>query len=113
MTDRNNWQQLNIYLTEGDRYRHKQLYVALLEEARKQRMMGVTVTRAIAGFGTTRKIRTTSILALSADLPLVVTIVEREEAIARFMPTVREMVQAHLVTIQPIEVLSYTAVLDR
>jgi hypothetical protein len=50
MTNQNNWKQLNIYLTEGDRWQHKQLYLALVEEARKQRLTGVTVTRAIAGF---------------------------------------------------------------
>jgi hypothetical protein len=34
MTNQNNWKQLNIYLTEGDRWQYKQLYLTLVEEAR-------------------------------------------------------------------------------
>jgi PII-like signaling protein len=113
MTSLNDWKQLNIYLTEGHRYRHGQLYIAVVEAARKQGLAGATVTRAITGFGASRNIRTTRILELSVDLPLVVTIIDREEAIARFMPTLREMLRGQLVTLQPIEVLFYTALPDR
>lgn len=121
VTEPNSWVQLTIHLTEGDasgtgkpaRYRHDQLYVAVLEAARKQGLAGVTVTRAVAGFGASRRIRTTRILALSLDLPLVLTIIDRYEALDRFMPTLRRMLQGQLVTLQPIEVLSYTEVGDR
>ena len=68
--------QLTIYITEGDRWHHQQLYQALLEAARKQKMAGITVTWVVAGIGTSGKIRTTNILAVSVDLPSVVTLID-------------------------------------
>jgi PII-like signaling protein len=106
MTNHTKWKQLNIYLTEGDRWQHQQLYTALVEAAHQQGLAGVTVMRAITGFGKKRKIRTTRLVDLSADLSVVVTIIDREEALAQFLPRIRAMVQSQFVTLQPIEVFN-------
>lgn len=100
-----NWKQLTIYIVESDHWHHQPLYVALIETARKQGLAGATVTRANAGFGKNRTIRTTRILALSADLPIVVTIIDREEVMTQFLPTVQAMVKSGLVTLQTVEIL--------
>lgn len=110
MTNQDNWKQLNIYLTESDCWRNQPLYMALVEAAHKQRLRGVTVMRAITGFGERRMIHTTQIFELSADLPVVVTIIEQEETITQFLSIVREMVESRLVTIQSIELLNPIAV---
>ncbi len=99
------WQQLNIYINETDSWHHQPLYTALMETARDRFLAGVTVTRASAGFGESRRIRTTNIMAVSADLPLVVTVIDREDAIASFLPIVRSMVKSGLICLQTVEVL--------
>jgi PII-like signaling protein len=101
----NIWKQLTIYLVESDRWHRQPLYLALIEKARERGLAGATVTRAIAGFGNERAIRTSRVLALSADLPIVVTIIDREDAIAQFLPTVRTMVKSGLISLQTVEVL--------
>ncbi|AFY77083.1 MAG: DUF190 domain-containing protein [Hydrococcus sp. C42_A2020_068] len=106
----NIWKQLTIYLVESDRWHRQPLYLALIEKARERGLAGVTVTRAIAGFGTHRTIRTSRVLALSADLPIVVTIIDREDAIAQFLPTVRTMVKSGLISLQTVEVLHSSSI---
>ena len=99
------WLELNIYIGETDQWKHQSLYLALIEMARDYGLAGATVTRGIAGFGEKARIRTTRILALSVDLPLVVTIVDQAAMINEFIPVVREMVQSGLITVQPITVI--------
>ncbi|GET36214.1 DUF190 domain-containing protein [Microseira wollei] len=101
------WQQLTIYIGESDRWHHQPLYTALIELARKQGLPGATATRAIAGFGKHSTIHTTHLLELSSDLPVVVTIIDRGEAISQFLPLVREMVKDGLVTLHTVEVLHH------
>jgi hypothetical protein len=108
----NIWKQLTIHMVESDRWHRQPLYLALIEKAREQGLAGVTVTRAIAGFGKKRTIRTSRILALSTDLPIVVTIIDREDAIAQFLPTVRTMVKSGLISLQTVEVLHSSSILN-
>ncbi|MCU0533365.1 MAG: DUF190 domain-containing protein [Hydrococcus sp. Prado102] len=104
------WKQLTIHINESDRWHRQPLYLALVEKARERKLAGATVTRAIAGFGKKRTIRTSRILALSADLPIVVTIINCEDAIAQFLPTVRTMVHSGLIGLQTVEVLHSSAI---
>jgi len=48
---------------------------------------------------------------LSSDVPIVVTMIDREEALAELLPQVREMVRDGLVTIQNVEVLHHAPVM--
>lgn len=45
------WEQLTIYIDEADKWQGKPLYIALVEEARKNGIAGATVTRGVEGFG--------------------------------------------------------------
>jgi hypothetical protein len=97
--------QLTIYIAEGDRWQHQQLYHALIEVARQQKMAGITIARAVVGIGSSGKIRTANILALSVDLPLVVTLIDRPEKIYGFLATAQTMVRSGLIALQTVEVL--------
>lgn len=101
------WQQLTIYIGESDHWHHQPLYTALIEIARQRGIAGATATRAIAGYGKHSTIHTTQLWELSSDLPIVVTIIDREEAIADFLPLVREMVKDGLVTLQPVRIIHH------
>lgn len=99
------WQQLTIYVAESDFWQDQPLYVALVEQARKRGLAGATAMRVMGGYTRETIVETTHFLDLSSHLPIVVTIVDREEAIATFLPLVKEMVQTGLVTLHPIQVL--------
>lgn len=99
------WQQVSIYIEESDYWLNQPLYVALVEMARSRGLMAVTATRVMAGYTKQTTIENTHFLDLSYHLPIVVTIVDRQEAIAAFLPSVREMIENLLVTCHPIQVL--------
>ncbi|WP_017718472.1 DUF190 domain-containing protein [Kamptonema formosum] len=99
------WKQLTVYIDESDRWHHQPLYTALIEKARERGLAGATASRAIAGFGKHSTVHATHLLDLSSDLPVVVTVIDREEALVEFLPAVKEMVKEGLVTLQTVEVL--------
>jgi uncharacterized protein len=102
-----NWQQLIIYVGESDQFHGKPVYLALIEAAREQGLAGATVFRGVAGFGKRHqhRIQTARILELSSDLPMVVTIIDQAEAIANFLPKVKQMVVGGIVIQESINVV--------
>lgn len=103
---------LRIFLGEADRLDGKPLYELIVMKAREAGLAGTTVLRGIEGFGARSRIHTAKILRLSEDLPVVVEIVDTEEKIRSFMPTVDEMFQRSgsggMVTLEKAEVVTYT-----
>jgi hypothetical protein len=76
-------------------------------EARRQDLAGATVYRGIAGYGASSRIHRKKLLT-SADLPIVVCLIDEAEKIARFMPTLKQMVREGLVAISDVEVIRYS-----
>jgi CBS domain-containing protein len=97
--------QLTIFVTETDHYHHQVLYMAIIEMLRREGCRGATATRGIAGFGASSLIHTSTILRLSLDQPLMVTIVDRPERIERVLEPLREMAPNALIVIQDVEVV--------
>ena len=98
---------VRIFFGESDRWKHRALEAALLERLRKEGFAGATVFRGVAGFGANSVIHTTHLLELSADLPVVIEVVDSEEHINRLLPILDEMLNDGLVTIEKIRVLRY------
>jgi CBS-domain-containing membrane protein len=97
-----------VYIGESDRWGNKPLHTAILELLKAEDCAGATVTRALAGFGAHSRIHTASIVALSADLPLVVEWVDNPDRVQRVMPKLHEMVPQGLITIQDVQVAFYS-----
>jgi hypothetical protein len=86
---------VRIYLSEG-RDHYEQLVSWLYTDKRVQ---GVSVFRAIEGFGEDRKMRTSSLLDLSLDLPVVIEFFDTPEIITGVLEQVQQMVKVdHIVT---------------
>ena len=96
---------IRIYIGESQREGRKPLYEAIVEEAHRRGLAGATVTRGIMGFGKNSQIRTSKILRLSEDLPLVIDIVDEPHRLAEFMPVLDNMVKQGLVISEKIKVL--------
>jgi CBS domain-containing protein len=97
--------QLTIFFGESDLYRHQALHTALLQMLRREGCTGATVTRGIAGFGASSVIHTSSILRLSMDLPIVITVVDRPGRIDRLIGPIHEMEPNALITVAEVEVV--------
>jgi len=100
---------LRIFLGESDRWEHTPLYEAIVLAAREQHLAGATVLRGPMGFGKSSRVHTSKILRLSDDLPLVIEIVDAEEKINAFLPTLEKMFGGGLVTLEKVKVLHYRA----
>jgi len=98
---------VRIFFGESDRWHHQSLEAALLERLRREGFAGATVLRGVAGFGANSVIHTTRLLDLSADLPVVVEIVDSEEQVQKLLPILDEMLDDGLVTMEKVRVLLY------
>jgi len=98
---------LRIFLGESDRWKHQPLYEAIVLKAREMHLAGATVLRGPMGFGKSSRLHTAKILRLSMDLPVVIEIVDAEEKIQSFLPTLDEMMKGGLVTLEKVRVIQY------
>ena len=98
---------LRIFIGEDDTLEGSPLYEAIVLRAREMHMAGATVLRGPMGFGASSRLHTTKILRLSEDLPLVIEIVDSEEKINGFLPTLDQMMSSGLITLEKVQVLLY------
>lgn len=98
---------LRIFVGEKDRHGGLPLYEAIVLKAREFGLAGATVIRAVMGFGHSSHVHTAKILRLSVDLPFIVEIVDAEDKIQGFLPTLDEMMGSGLVTLEKATVLRY------
>ncbi len=73
---------MRIFIGESDKFHGKPLFQALLERLREKGFAGATVLRGVAGFGASSTVHTDKVLRLSLDLPIIIEVVETEEAFA-------------------------------
>lgn len=102
---------LRIFIGEDDREPGGTgpLYEALVRRAREAQLAGATVLKGPLGFGRHSRVHSASLLELSTDLPIVIEIVDTDERIGSFLPTVDELVTEGLVTLESVRVLKYTS----
>ncbi len=98
---------LRIYIGELDKWHHQPLYEAIVLRARERGLAGATVFRGPMGCGAKSRLHTAKILRLSEDLPVVIEIVDKEEAIQAFLPELDPMVGDGLVTMEKVRVIMY------
>lgn len=98
---------LRIFLGESDRWHQQPLYEAIVLKAREAHLAGATVLRGPLGFGKSSRLHTAKILRLSFDLPIVIEIVDSEEKIKGFLPTLDGMMGGGLITMEKVTVIEY------
>ena len=103
---------MRVFIGESDKAEHgkhhgKPLWEALLRDFRERGLAGATVTRAIAGFGASAKLRSAFSEYLSLDLPIVIEIVDLESRIRAILPDLDEMIGGGMVTLEKAEVILY------
>ena len=99
---------VRIFFGESDRWKHRPLEGALLERLRAEGFAGATVFRGVGGFGANSHIHTTHLLELSADLPVVIEVVDTEERVEALLPILDEMLDDGFVTMEKVRVVRYS-----
>jgi hypothetical protein len=102
---------LRIFIGESDRDPDgdRPLYEAIVRKAKEAHLAGATVLRGPMGFGRHSRVHTAKLLELSTDLPVVIEIVDAEERIDAFLPTVDELVTEGLVTLEAVRIVRYVS----
>ncbi len=99
---------MRIYIGEDDKWNEKPLYEAIVNGLRAHDIAGVTVYRGILGYGANRRIHKDAKLSLSHDRPILLSVVDTEEKLQRFMPILDDMVQQGLVVLSNVDIIKYT-----
>jgi PII-like signaling protein len=102
---------LRIFIGESDREPggDRPLFEAIVRRAREARLAGATVLRGPMGFGRHSRMHTSKLLELSTDLPIVIEIVDAEDKVDAFLPTVDELVTEGLVTLEAVRIARYVS----
>ncbi|MBK7106175.1 MAG: DUF190 domain-containing protein [Ignavibacteriae bacterium] len=104
-------QLLRIFIGENDKIGPIPVYEKIVVSAKEANLAGATVYKGIMGFGKNSKIHTSKVLRLSEDLPLVIEIVDSEENIQKFLPTIDEILEKSnsggLITIEQANIIRH------
>jgi PII-like signaling protein len=98
---------IRIHFGEDDQWHGKPLYEAIIEEARRHDLAGATAYRGIEGYGASTRIHREHLFT-SSDLPIMVAIIDTQEKIERFLPSLKEMVSEGLIAMSDVDVIRYT-----
>lgn len=98
---------LRIIIGESDRHEGMPLYEWLVVKAREYGVAGATVVRGMMGYGANSRIKTTSILRLSEDLPVVIEMIDTREKLEDFMEVVDPVLKGGLVTFEKMHIRMY------
>ena len=92
---------LRLHFNESDRYRGKPLYEAIVNRCRELKIAGATVFRGLEGYGETAEIHRHHMIR--KDQPIVVTIVDTAENLARLIPEVEAMMDTGMIATSDVE----------
>ena len=98
---------LRIFIGESDKYEGKHLYEWIVLKAREYGVAGATVIRGMMGYGANSRIKTTKILRLSQDLPIIIELVDTEEILKSFLSTIDHAITEGLATCEKVNILFY------
>lgn len=104
---------LRIYLGEDNHNEGKPLYEWLVLKAREFGMKGATVLRGIEGYGASTHLHTAKVLRLSADLPVVVELVDTEEQVEAFLDIIEGVIDSGMAVIEDVHVRFYRSRKER
>ena len=98
---------LRIFVGETDRYQGKPLHEHIILKAREKGLAGATAWRGTMGFGASSRIHTAKLMRLSADLPIIIEIVDTEPKLTRFLEDISPALQGGLATLERAQVRFY------
>ena len=99
---------LRIHFGESDKWQGKPLHEAIVTKCQELGLAGAIVYRGIEGYGTSTRVRHTGLWKLSRDSPMMVSIIDTEENIARLLPHLDAMVGEGLIAASTVQVTRYT-----
>ena len=98
---------LRVHFSEKDRWNGKPLHEEIVSLCMDLGIAGATVYQGIEGFGQSGQIHHSSFWTGSSDLPIVISIIDREAEITRLLPYLEKMISEGIVAMSDVEVVRY------
>ena len=98
---------LRVFIGESDRWENGPLYEGIVRRVRELGVAGATVLRGTEGFGAHSVVHKARLLEMSADLPVVVEIVDSRAKIEGLVPHLDAMVGEGMITMENVRVVAY------
>jgi hypothetical protein len=92
---------LRLHFGESDQYNGKPLYEVIVNRCKELKIAGATVFRGLEGYGETAEIHRHHLVR--KDQPIVVTIVDTTENLARLIPEVEQMMDTGMIATSDVE----------
>jgi PII-like signaling protein len=92
---------LRIHIAESDRYGGKPLYEAIVDKCREMKIAGATVFRGLEGYGETAEVHKHHLTR--RDQPILISIIDTAENLARLTPVIEEMMDTGLIAISDVQ----------
>jgi uncharacterized protein len=102
---------LRIHISEADRHGGKPLYEAIVARCRELKIAGATVFLGVEGYGETAELHKSHLVR--SDRPVIVTVVDSAENIARLIPAVADMMDTGLMATSTVEMMRVQKALNR
>jgi len=104
---------MGVFVGEADKVGHAPLYERIVHEARARGLAGATAWKGVTGYGASSTIRTARLLDLSADLPVVIELVDTEAKLNSFQAALDALFEkadcGGLVTLERVRIHRYLA----
>jgi PII-like signaling protein len=94
---------MRIYMGESDKWLGEPLYEAILKRLRLMDVAGATVYRGILGYGA--KGHTHKSRWFSHDLPIMISVVDSEEKLAKAINEIESMMQDGIIVLSNVDVI--------
>jgi PII-like signaling protein len=96
---------MRIYLSESARSGGRDALTALVEAIAAAGIAGATAFKGIEGYGSSRVISSERVVDAWMDLPLLIEVVDDDEKIRAFLPTLERVLFDGLVTLERVQTL--------
>jgi len=94
---------MRIHISESDRYGDEPLYEAIVARCREMQIAGATVLRGLEGYGETAEMHKSHLTR--RDRPIVISIVDSADNLARLAPAIEEMMDTGLFAVSDVRVV--------
>ena len=94
---------LRIHISEGDRFKGKPLYEAIVAKCRELKIAGATVFRGLEGYGESAEMHRSRLAR--HDQPILISIVDSADNLSRLVPVVEEMMDTGLIAVSDVQVV--------
>ncbi len=98
---------MRIYVAESRRYKHQDAYRAIVEALAAAGLAGATVFKGIEGFGSHRVVSSDRAVDAWTDLPIVIEVVDSDEKIRAFVPTLESILDDGLLTLERVQTIMW------